>query len=171
MNARVAHQARLIQTKITRKQTRPHGNYSHSEHQWGVVHAVNQGGTQTVDLFLDGAQNTGNPANITPSVKHLASYVPTEGDVVLVYRGAGRSRSSRVVLGKLNGAASPYPLPLGSVDTQGRFTSGPNAQWGGPGVPPVTLGITGDWYMRTDTPGISMQMLYVKTASGWTPVL
>lgn len=64
-------------------------------YQWGVVHAING---NTVDLYLDGSPN------LTPSVRYLASYTPTVGDVVKV----DRFRSDRVVVGtQANGSVAP----------------------------------------------------------------
>jgi hypothetical protein len=162
--ARQAHHTRLAAAKIRRSLDQPSGNYDHAEHQWGVVAAVHAF-PPTVDLYLNGAQNVPTPGNVTPTVKYLPWYVPTVGDVVLVYRGRGRLRSSRVVLGKLAGSASPYPLPLGSI-IDGRFTCGPNAWWGGPGAPPDALGTDGDWYASTTTAHI-----YQLQSGTWTEVV
>ena len=160
MNSRVVHRMRLTQAKITKKQARPQGNYPHDEHQYGVVEHINAGATPTLDLYLDGAQNFGSTEYLTKGVKYLAFYFPTVGDVVLVQRGKGGLRSSRLVLGKAAGAASPYALPLGgAVQGDGTFiwTQGPNFLWGGPGVPIIPLATrstpgaaNGDWYFRTD---------------------
>ena len=164
------HMTRLFQSQVTSKQLKPSGNYHHGEHQWGVVAAINNDATPTVDLYLDGAQNVPTDANLTQGIAFLSSYVPTVGDVVLVRRGDGRNRTDRVVLGKLNGSASPYPLPLGNIDsTTGRFVQGPNALWGGTGQPASHLGITGDYYFRSDSPGTDNQEIYVKTNTGWMP--
>lgn len=173
--SKAVHKARQAGAQLGRAIAKPNGNYDHSEHQWGVVEAINPGPPATVDLYLDGTQNTKSTAGtayLTKSVKYLSWYVPTLGDVVLVFRGKARSRTSRVVLGKLASSPSPYPLPFGNIDPgSGRFITGPNAMWGGVGVPAVALGTTGDYYCRTDTPAVTLQRLYVKTASGWTGIL
>lgn len=165
-----AHQARLIQSQMTSKVNRPNGNYHHGEHQWGVIDAVNDGPPPSVDVYLDGAQN--NPENnLTPQLAYLSSYAPTVGDVVLIYRGDGRNRTSRVVLGKLNGSATPYPVLLGSNDPDsGRYQMGPNALWGGQHEPPPDLGLPGDYYFRTDTPGAPTQTIYVNINGVWNPL-
>ena len=166
------HMTRLFQSQVTSKQLKPSGNYHHGEHQWGVVAAINNDATPTVDLYLDGAQNVPTDANLTQGIAFLSSYVPTVGDVVLVRRGDGRNRTDRVVLGKLGGSASPYPVPLGNIDPPtGRFVQGPNALWGGTGQPASHLGITGDYYFRSDSPGTDNQEIYVKTNTGWMPSL
>ena len=101
--------------------------------------------------------------------------VPAEGDTVLVMRGEGQQRSSRVVVGKLAGSASPYPLPLGTINPTGQYVSGPNAHWGGalePGdLPPDGLGIPGDLFWNTTVPAHSGAILYQQTENGWQNVL
>jgi hypothetical protein len=161
---RQAHQTRLAAGRIRRSLDKPSGNYDHSEHQWGYVAAVHSF-PPSVDLYLNGTQNVPDPKNITPTVKYLPWYVPTVGDIVLVYRGRSRLRSSRVVLGKLAGSPSPYPLPLGGISSS-RYVSGPNALWGGAGAPPAGLGIDGDWYFRTDAAHI-----YQLQSGTWTEVV
>jgi hypothetical protein len=158
--------------QMSRKAQRPHGNYQHSEHQWGVIAAVNDGPPPSVDVWLDGSQVTGDPVNITTGLSYLSSYSPMVDDVVLVYRGYGKNRSDRLVLGDVAGQATPYPLLLGSIDpSTRRYTQGPNALWGGVGIPSNSLGIDGDWYFRTDTPNILGQELYYKYGGEWTPLL
>jgi len=163
-----AHQARLHSQKVQRKASHPQGNYDHSEFQWGVVHAIHVGPPPSVDLYLDGTQNTANTAYLTLGVAYLAGYVPTAGDTVIVRRGVRRSSSDRIVIGKPNGSPSPYPLPLGGLNASNQFIQGPNAIWGGPGVPPSSLGASGDYYFRTDTPATAGQRLYVRESGGWT---
>lgn len=41
----------------------------------------------------------------------------------------------------------------------------------GSGVPATGLGTNGDYYLRTDTPGVANQRLYVKNAGNWTGIL
>lgn len=41
----------------------------------------------------------------------------------------------------------------------------------GSGAPPSTLGATGDYYFRTDTPGTSGQRIYVNSAGTWTGIV
>lgn len=164
LRSRTAHQARIVTQKTARKTAKPSGTYDHSEHQWGEVTAVN--GIEplgaSVDLKLDGSPQ------VTSAVKHLDSYTPSEGDVVLVYRGKGRNRSSRVVLGKLYGSTTPTFTPYGGQDSEGRSVKGPNGMWGGSGVPDPNLGMVGDSYWRTDTPEVAGQRHYIKTTAGWT---
>lgn len=166
--AAVAHQIRLAQHKITQANARPQGNYDHDVFQWGVIEAIDQGPPLLVSLWPDGAQHTANPAyligkvdtdtgQVLPGVAVLAGYVPTVGDVVLIRRGSGNSTSDRVVIGKLNGAASPYPTPLGGINTAGQWVQGPGALWGGAGTPTIPLATAtqpgarnGDWYYQTD---------------------
>jgi len=170
-NAFIQHQARLMQHAATRKTDKPTGNYEHAEHQWGVIAAVNVGPPASVDVYLNAtaADPTATPS---PGISYLPSYVPTVGDVVLIYRGSARNRSDRVVLGKMAGAASPYPLPLGNIDPASRrWVQGPGALWGGEGIPSIALGNDGDFYFRTDTPVIVGQQLYVKSNGEWTEIL
>ena len=164
-STRTAHQARVVQTKVAKKAARPRGNYTHSEHQWGVIDAIHAGPPATVDVYLDGSQNTGDTSNLVTGVKYLASYTPTVGDSVVIYRGFNRNRTSRVVLGKLYGSASPYPLPLGSIQS-GFFVSGPNNLWGGAGAPPSDLGATGDFYMRTNATTTANAFMCASPAAG-----
>lgn len=62
--------------------------------QWATVTAVHTS-PHTVDVEMDGSSYT------TPGLRYLSSYSPTVGDVVLVARMQGPSRTARVVLGKL----------------------------------------------------------------------
>ena len=169
--AKIQHQARLNQAKVTRKQNRPFGNYDHSEFQWGVVASINPGPPATVDLYLNGSQN--NPEdNLTPNVKYLDNYTPNVGDVVLVYRGSGKSRSSRVVLSNLGGSATPFQVLLGSIDPVSRRSiQGPNALWGGVGLPLSELGINGDYYFRTDQAGVAGEQIFQKVAGQWVALV
>lgn len=171
VSPQMAHQARLLTQKTVRQQRNPQGNYDHSEFQWGYVNAINLGPPPSLDLYLDGSQTTNDTAYLTKQVAYLASYVPTVGDAVLVRRGTRRSSSDRVVVGKLNGSTSPYPLALGGVNSSGQYVQGPNAVWGGVGVPPSTLGMVGDYYYRTDTPSVANQRIYVYQSGGWTGIL
>lgn len=175
-SSRVAHQTRLVTGKIATKLSNPHGNYQHSQIQWGVVNAINgfaavgpqgQPIPNTVNVYPAGSQNTSDTANLLYGVKYMSWYVPTIGDTVVMLRGFGRNRSSKIIIGKLYGSASPYPLPLGGL-LSGRYVTGPNAIWGGAGAPNALIGITGDYYFRTDTPSTSGQRLYVKESGGWT---
>jgi hypothetical protein len=133
---------------------------------FGVVAAVHNGPTPTVDLYLNGSQATGKSQNLTTNVKIIAlQYQPSMGDVVMVARGLWRTRTSHVVIGKIAGSASPYSQPLGGIDSQGRYVSGPNAVWGGAGLPSATLGMTGDWFLQTDLP-----VVWFKAFGVWTPL-
>lgn len=49
--------------------------------------------------------------------------------------------------------------------------SQPRALYQGAGVPPDGLGVVGDYYLRTDTPAIANQRLYVKPGPSWTGIL
>ncbi len=62
--------------------------------QWATIQATHTGPNR-VDVYLDN-----NLGTITPGVPYLDSYSPTIGDVVLVARLLGKSRNTRVVLGK-----------------------------------------------------------------------
>ncbi len=167
----IAHEARLQTQQVTRQTRNAVGNYEAAEFQWGVVDSISAGPPPSVDLYLDGTQTLSNTAYLTKGVRYLAGYVPTVGDTVIVQRGLKRSASDRVVIGKLDGSTSPYPLPLGGVNSSSQFVQGPNAIWGGAGVPPSTLGIQGDYYFRTDTPATADQRLYVYQSTGWVGIL
>lgn len=158
----IAHHARLHQHKVTRKTLRQNGNYDHDSFQYGVVHALHGWPNPSVDVYLDGTQNTNNTAYLTKNVPYDPSYAPTVGDVVLVYRGQRKNRPSRVVLCKLAGAASPYPVPLGGFDGSGRFTLGILNLWAAPGVPPANLGAANDWCASQNG------HLYFNNAGTWT---
>jgi hypothetical protein len=161
--ARMAHKMRLAQTKISKKQARPLGNYLHAEHEYGTVAAIHAGPPPTVDLYLNGSQNMGSTTYLTTGVKYLAPYVPTVGDVVLIQRGSEKLRTSRMILGKPNGSASPTIVPFCAKNGSGQWTIGPNGLWGGSGAPPASLGTNGDFYFRTDTGNILF-----KSAGAWT---
>lgn len=159
---RVAHAIRKIQTKSAQATGKPNGNYDHATFQFGVVNAVNAGPPPTVDVYLDGAQNTtqtSGTANLTKGIAYLASYVPTVGDTVFVYRGSGNSSSDRMVLGKAAGAASPGGMLLPGY-TNGVWTRGPNRVWQSNGVPTIPIAATagahnainGDWCNSVTTP-------------------
>lgn len=164
----IAHQARLISIESQRANNNPRGNYTPTEFQWGVIESINAGPPPTVNLYLDGSQTLNDTAYLTPNVAYLSTYVPVVGDTVLVHRGVGRSSSDRVVIGKLGGSTSPFPLPLAYYDatTSQNLQTG-NAVWGGPGVPAATLGAEGDMYVRTDAPATAGERLYFKTSTGW----
>jgi hypothetical protein len=167
-STRTAHQGRLLQQKVTKKQNRPQGNYLHSEFQWGEIQGIDPGPPPTVSVFIDASPTA------TPNVKYLASYVPTVGDVVLIQRGKSRVRSSRVVLHKLNGSATPYPTPLGGLivppsdSTEFDGVTPPsmhvqqvNNLWGSVELPPGNLGAAGDWCMGQNG------HLYFNNAGTW----
>lgn len=164
----IAHQARLLAHANQQATFNPQGNYDPSSFQWGVVDAVNVGPPPTVDLYLDGTQTLNDTAYLTPKVRYDASTVLYVNDVVLVYRGTNHHSSDRVVLLKLAGSASPTPLLLSGYNASSQYTQGPNGIWGGSGVPPATLGQSGDYYFRTDTPGTSSQRIYINNAGTWT---
>ena len=158
-----AHFARLHQTAVTGKLRKPDGNLFDSHFQWGTVESI-QGVTLTI--YPDGSQFSSEKGKI-PNIPWVSSYYPTVGDVVLVERGRFLNRTSRVVLGKLFGAASPSGIPLPGIDSAGRWAIGPNMIWGGAGAPHPELGQVGDPYYRTDTPDVVGQRQYVKTSLGW----
>ena len=54
----------------------------------------------TVDLYLDGTQNLGDEAYLTPGVRFYDSFAPEVGDVVQVLRGTGASATDRVCAGR-----------------------------------------------------------------------
>lgn len=168
----LAHEAQLQMERQARIRRNPSGTYDDVEYQWGYVDSINTGPPPTLNLYLDGTQTLGNTAYLTRNVRYLASYVPNVGDVVIVQRGKFRSSSDRVVLGKLAGSPSPTPLPLCSINaSNNQWTVGPNMLWGGAGAPPSTLGQSGDFYLRTDTPSTSDQRLYVNINGTWTGIL
>ena len=128
--------------------------------------------TPTVDVWLDGSQNTSDPQNITYGLKHLPTYVPTKGDAVLIYRGSHLGRTSRVVLGKLAGSPSPYPLPLGTLTPQGQHTLSGYSHWGdATATPPAGLGTPGDFFWNTTVPATPGSILFQLTSEGWVNVL
>lgn len=170
-NPQIAHAARLQTQQVTRQTRNSVGNYEAAEFQWGVVHAVNAGPPPHVDVYLDGTQTLNDTSYLTTGIRYLAGYVPTVGDVVIIQRGLKRSASDRLVLGVLAGSPSPYPLPLGNINSSSQYVQGPNAIWGGSGVPPAALGIVGDYYFRTDTPTTANQRLYVLESTGWVGIL
>lgn len=166
--ASTRHQAHLMQAKVTQKINRPNGNYSHAPHQWGVVASINLGPPPSVNLHLSGTNNVPSQTNLTLAVPYLSSYVPAIGDVVLLQRGVDRGRMSRVVLGKLVGSPSPYPVLLGSISpSTGQYITGPSALWGGVGAPPNSIGNNGDYYFRSDQPLTLQETIYVKSAGEW----
>ena len=180
----MAHRIRLAQQQLARAQARPQGNYDHHPTQWGVVEGIDFGPPLLVSVYPDGAQNTGNPAylmgkndpttqQIVPGIPCMPGYVPTKGDVVVMLRGMGRSSSDRLVLGKLNGAPSPYPLPLGGINAAGQWVQGPGALWGGSGAPTIPIATSsqpgasdGDWYLQIDAPAV-----WQVQAGAWAQVL
>lgn len=78
------HVAHAIRREVAGK------SFVESPYQWGKVAAVHTN-PASVDLNLDGS------ATVTPTIRYLASYTPTVGDVVLV----GRYGTDRVALGTL----------------------------------------------------------------------
>ncbi len=45
------------------------------------------------------------------------------------------------------------------------------ALYQGAEAPPSSLGASGDYYLRTDTPAVATQRLYVKAAGTWTGIV
>lgn len=172
VNPSTAHQARIITQKMTRYQRNPRGNYDPSPYQWGYVHSINTGPPPSVNLYLDGTQTLSDTSYLTNNVRYNASYTPTVGDVVLVARGTGKSSSDRTVILKLAGSPTPTFTPFSSYNTStSQYTLGPNGMWGGSGVPPTTIGVSGDYYFRTDTPTVANQRLYVNQSGTWVGIL
>jgi hypothetical protein len=65
----------------------------------------------------------------------------------------------------------PAGSGLGTLSTTAVSVGGAVLR-GGSGVPATSLGAVGDYYFRTDTPGTSLQRIYVKTAAAvWTGVV
>jgi hypothetical protein len=50
------------------------------------------------------------------------------------------------------------------------ITAGASSLYSGSGVPAAGLGINGDYYFRSDTPGTANQRIYVKSAGSWTGI-
>jgi len=160
-----AHQGRLQAHKVARQQSRPNGKYPASENQRGVVKAVNAGPPQTVDVYLDGAQQGENPANLAKGLKYRDGYLPQVNDVVWISRQKGKARTSRMVMGKAAGSATPSGIPLGGFDSAGRFVSGDMVLWGGTGIPGWDLGEDGHAYLRRD--GGPGTFLYQRVDGVW----
>lgn len=84
--------------------------------QWGTVSAVVLGSgnaLSTVSVYLDNASG-GAGATVTALVPYIESYVPQVGDVVLIGRLAGASRTQRVVMGSL-ATGNARPVYAGTV--------------------------------------------------------
>lgn len=71
----------------------------------------------------------------------------------------------------------PEPVPPvtaagagGLVTGNGTTLSGSHL-FGGNGAPAASLGANGDIYLRHDTPGTSLQRVYVKAAGAWSGVV
>lgn len=158
LSTKLQHSATLTAGKLNKTLTRPHGNYQHSEFMFATVEAIHAF-PPTVDIQPNGASS---PGTIIKTVKYMPYYVPTLNDVVLVYRGYGRNRSSRIVLGKPNGAASPYPIPLGGIAASGAFVTGLLNLWGAIGVPSNSLGANDDWCMSQNG------HIYFKSGGTWS---
>lgn len=43
--------------------------------------------------------------------------------------------------------------------------------YSGTGKPDSTLGVSGDYYLRNDTPNKSMQRIYIKNGSAWIGIV
>ncbi|MEM0142420.1 MAG: hypothetical protein QXL94_00500 [Candidatus Parvarchaeum sp.] len=167
---KVLHQTVLNSQLANKKIRRPLGSYDHNPYQWGVVTNINIGPPPSVDLYLDGAQATGDPKAITTNVRYLDTYVPTNGDVVIVCRNTNRSSSDRWVMGKLAGSPSPSMLPLSFYDaTTGQWAMSGQGLYGGPGAPNSTIGGVGDYYFNTT--GAAGSRVWIHTDTGWTAIL
>jgi hypothetical protein len=69
----------------------------------------------------------------------------------------------------IGGGSAGTSLPTLSATT---MTVGGAVIRGGNGAPATGLGAVGDYYFRTDTPGTSLQRIYVKTAAAvWTGIV
>ena len=171
LSPRIAHEARIIARKTQQVNFNPLGNFDPSLFQWGVVEAVNVGPPPSVDLYLDGSQTLKDTKYLTPKIRYNAGLAPYVGDVLLVYRGNNHHSSDRIAVLKLAGSASPTPLLLSGYNSSSQYTQGPNGIWGGSGVPPTTLGQSGDYYFRTDAPGTSGERIYVNNGGTWTALV
>ena len=181
VDARTAHAMRGVGAKINRAVTRPHGHYSHDALMLGTIAAIHgwtiDGLPPSVDIHPNGAQNMGTVETLMKSVQYLESYWPVIGDVVvMITQPVGKSRSLRYVIGAVDGSASPYPRPLGHLDSVGRWVQGPGSIWGGTGAPTITLAdpsasppvqgaVNGDWYLQMDEP-----IAWVMLGGVWVPV-
>ena len=165
VDARTAHTARTIGAKINQVVRQPHGHYSHDTLMVGTVDAIHPSPNPSVDIYPNGAQVLGETALI-PMVQYFPPYVPTIGDVVVVItQPVGKSRSLRFVLGKIAGAASPYPTPLGGEDSSGRYVYDLLNMWAAAAVPPSTLGANNDWCLSQNG------HMYFKSAGAWALVI
>jgi len=78
--------------------------------------------------------------------------------------GANRPRNIYVAQGIIAGAA----LTSGS----GQIAFASSQSWlSGSGTPAVGMGINGDFYFRTDTPGTANQRIYVKSSGAWVGIV
>ena len=85
--------------------------------QWGTVASISAT-TSTVGVYLDS-----NAGTAVAGIPYVDSYVPTVGDAVVVGRGMGPSKTSRIVLGRAN----PYhnvSYVNGAAPTTGTYRAG-----------------------------------------------
>lgn len=162
VDAKTAHQGRQVASAQGKVLRHPHGHYSHDSLMLGVVTAINGSPNPSVDIAPNGAQNLSSSATMT-AVQFFPPYVPTIDDVVVVVtQPVGKSRSLRYVLGKVAGAASPYPIPLGGFDASNRFVYDLLNAWAATGVPSASLGANNDWCLSQNG------HLYFKSGGTWT---
>lgn len=162
--SKLAHQTRLNAHKLTKTSRRPHGHYDHAPFEYATIAAIHTS-PPTLDIYPMGSQTMGSDQFLIPSVLYLPSYVPTVGDTVLVARGSQRTRSSYFVIGKANGAASPYPTPLGGINAAGQYVNDLVNLWGSMAVPSTALGTDGDWCLS------AAGHLYFKSSGAWVQQL
>lgn len=84
--------------------------------QTGTIAAVDMTGNYTVDVYLDNSA-TGAGASITPGLPYMSYYYPAVGDAVLIARGQGSGRTSRMVMGPAAGSAGAggSGVPIGAI--------------------------------------------------------
>lgn len=186
-DAKTQHQGRQTASAQGKVLRQPHGNYSHDSImivQVAAVHNFNiDGNPPSVDVYPNGAQNLSS-TSLMLGVQYLDTYVPNVGDVcIMLTQPTGKARSLRFILGHVAANASPKELPLGTIDSTGRYIVGNGGLWGGPYDPNAlgpsgtsNLGAVGDRYWRTGTAGVpgdpgSGHRDYIKTGTAhndWT---
>lgn len=108
----------------------------------------------TMPVFCDAAQGVMNPAG---AVIRTTSSTLDDGTGNLQTGGSLQAGGAGV---KLTNAGQVQFLNVGG-----------GSLYSGSGAPAAGLGADGDYYFRTDTPGVANQRIYVNSAGAWTGIV
>ena len=129
--------------------------------------------SQTDNVRIELLTATGGPEFIgvraAPAGTIRNLQVGTTGDMFLQAGGATRIT--------ITGTTGLVTIPIFQIASQLQFNfalvggTGLQSMWMWNGAPAPANGANGDFWFRTDTPGVANQRLYVKSAGAWVGIL